>query len=156
MKSRTSNNLLLPFLVLLIACNTRAPKPIEAGMLTESEVRNFITTYDKAWENRDTIAMKELIDENYIYFTSTGATTDRAKILGWFTPADKYKVDTAYRNEINIIINGNTAIVSSHWTGNGSFAGETFNDNQRCGLVIQKLNGKLKIISEHCVQIEKK
>lgn len=141
--------------VLLYSCQSSKPKPIEAAMLTEQEVREFITSYDKAWETRDTTAMKEIMDEKYIYFSSTGNTTTRNNIISWFTPADKYKMDTAYRNEITVILNGNTAVVSTHWVGNGTFGEEKFDDNQRCGLVVQKLDGKLKIISEHCVQITK-
>ena len=142
--------------VIFLSCGNDTRKPVEAALLTEAEVKDFITAYDKAWTDRDTLAMKEMMAEQYIYFTSTGATTNRNSIIGWFTPAGKYKVDTAYRNEISIILNGNTAIVNSHWAGNGSFAGESFNDDQRCGLVVQKMNDKIKIISEHCVQVEKK
>jgi hypothetical protein len=64
-------------------------------------------------------------------------------------------VDTAYRNEIVITVNDNLAIVSSHWIGNGTFGTEKFNDDQRCGLVLQKINGKIKIVAEHCAQIAK-
>ncbi len=150
------NKLLAVTLALLGSCNTRHPKPIEAGLLTETEVKDFITNYDKAWENRDTATMKEIMADKYIYFTSTGDTRTRDNIISWFTPADKYNVETAYRNEVRITLNGNTAVVSSHWIGKGVFGTEKFNDDQRCGLVIQKINGKIKIISEHCVQIERK
>jgi ketosteroid isomerase-like protein len=150
------SNLLLVVALVVFSCQSSKPKPIDAAMLTEAEVKDFITAYDKAWERRDTVAMKEIMDDKYIYFSSTGNTTRRDNIISWFTPADKYKMDTAYRNEISVILNGNTAIVNTHWVGNGTFGEEKFDDDQRCGLVVQKLNGKLKIISEHCVQIEKK
>ena len=149
------NAWLIQVILICISCGGNRAKPMDAGLLTEAEVKDFVQAYDKAWESRDTIAMKELMDEKYIYFSSTGSTTGRSNIIGWFTPADKYKVDTAYRDQVNIIINGNTAIVNSHWVGHGSFGTEKFDDDQRCGLVIQKLNGKLKIISENCVQIVK-
>ena len=80
--------------------------------------------YDNLWAKRDTAALKEAMADSYIYFTSVGSTTDRKEILGWFVPADKYKVDTAIRSEIGITIHGNTAIVSSRWIGSGSFDGE--------------------------------
>ena len=95
------------------------------------------------------------MDENYIYFTSTGSTIGRTDILSWFNPVDKYQVEKAERTEISIQINGNTAIVSSRWIGNGSFGEEKFNDDQRCGLVIQKANGRLVLVAEHCTQITK-
>ena len=122
--------------------------------ITEADVREFVEAYDRAWSTRDTVAMKEMMDERYIYFTSVGATYDRERILSWFTPADKYKVKEALRNEVEIILHDEVGIVSSHWVGSGTFGEYAFNDDQRCGLVIQKINGKIKILSEHCVQIE--
>lgn len=148
---------ILPLIAALaiISCGSNKTKPIEGSLLTEAEVKDFILAYDKAWATRDTTAMKELMDERYIYFTSTGATLDRNNVISWFTPADKYKVDSASRNEIAVTVSGNTAIVNSRWVGSGSFGEERFDDDQRCGLVVQKINGKVKLISEHCVQIGK-
>lgn len=139
--------------LLMISCNDNNTVSVNNGALTEAEVKGFIAAYDKAWSERDTMAMKEMMDEKYTYFSSEGATRTRKNILDWFTPADKYKVESALRNEITITINHNVAIVSTHWMGNGSFGGETFNDDQRCGLVIQKIDGRLKLVAEHCVQI---
>jgi ketosteroid isomerase-like protein len=141
---------------IMVSCNDKkTPQPAASAPLTETEVKAFIEAYDKAWHDRDTMKMKEMMDEKYIYFTSNGLTRTRGNILGWFNPADKYKMDTAYRNEIAITLNGDVAIVSTHWVGNGTFGTEKFDDDQRCGLVIQKVNDKLKLVSEHCVQIEK-
>lgn len=139
--------------VFCFGCKERSEKPALETALTEKEVRDFITDYDNMWAKRDTTALKEAMAVNYIYFTSVGSTTDRKKILGWFVPADKYKVDTAMRSEIDVTIHGHTAIVSSRWIGSGSFDGEKFSDDQRCSLTIQKKNGEIKVISEHCTQI---
>ena len=142
--------LLLISVSLLFGC---ANNMANSDTLTEKEVTDFIQHYDGLWAKRDTTGMKEAMAENYIYFSSTGNTTTRARILSWFAPADKYKVDTAKRSEVSITINGNIAVVSSRWVGSGSFDGERFSDDQRCSLIIQKENGKLKLISEHCTQI---
>ena len=138
---------------LCFGCYDKPEKAVEENILTEKEVKDFVNDYDNMWAKRDTIAMKEAISENYIYFTSTGSTSTRDRIISWFTPADKYKVDTAIRSEINVTIHGSIAIVSSRWIGSGSFDGERFSDDQRCSLTIQKEEGKLKLISEHCTQI---
>lgn len=138
--------------IVLIACR-HTQKPIEAALLTEDEARQFVTAYDSAWSSRDTTSMKEIMSEKYIYFSSTGSTIGRDRIISWFNPADKYKVDTAIRSEITVTINGNTAIIGSRWVGSGTFDKQPFRDNQRCGLVLQKLNGRIRLISEHCVQI---
>lgn len=141
--------------LIALSCKNNTTTTTSGSPITETEVKNFIDAYDKAWDAKDTMAMKEMMDEKYIYFTSTGITRTRENILGWFTPDDKYKIDTALRNEVSVIVNDNIAIASTHWVGSGTFGTETFNDDQRCGLVIQKSNGKLKIVSEHCVQIVK-
>lgn len=141
---------------MLTGCQTESKRPIDKDLLTEAEVIDFITKYDQAWSARDTTQMKEMMDSSYIYFTSTGKTTDRTAIIGWFTPADKYKVDTAVRSEVRVVqIKSNTAIVSSRWVGNGTFGDEKFDDDQRCGFVIRKEDGQLKLLSEHCTQIVK-
>lgn len=139
--------------VCCFGCKEGSERPALETALTEKEVRDFVKDYDTMWAKRDTTAMKEAMAENYIYFSSVGSTTDRKKILGWFLPPDKYQVDTAIRSEIGVTIHGNTAIVSSRWIGSGSFDGEKFRDDQRCSLTIQKENGKIKLISEHCTQI---
>ena len=149
----TKHILFLSIIVFYSSCKTTPGKTGNENSITEKEVRDFVSKYDGIWANRDTTAMKDAIADNYIYFSSTGNTTTRDRIISWFTPADKYKVDTAIRSEINVIINGNTAVVSSRWVGSGSFDGEKFNDDQRCSLTIQKENDKLKLISEHCTQI---
>ena len=141
------------FAFFCFGCKETAEKPALENGLTEKEVRDFINDYDTMWAKRDTTAMKKAMAENYVYFTSVGSTTDRRKILGWFVPADKYKVDTAIRSEIAVTIHGNTAVVSSRWIGSGSFDGEKFRDDQRCSLTIQKENGEIKLISEHCTEI---
>ena len=141
---------LLFSMALLTACTDKTSRQEK---LSEQEVVDFIKHYDDLWAKRDTTGMKEAMAENYIYFTSAGSTTDRKKIISWFSPADKYIVDTAIRSEIAITINGNTAVVSSRWVGSGSFEGESFKDDQRCSLTIQKADGKLRLIAEHCTQI---
>ena len=141
--------------IFLFSCQWDQQVGKNDGLLTEAEVKDFIGKYDRLWASRDTTGMKQAMDENYIYFTSTGSTIGRTDILSWFNPVDKYQVEKAERTEISIQINGNTAIVSSRWIGNGSFGEEKFNDDQRCGLVIQKANGRLVLVAEHCTQITK-
>jgi ketosteroid isomerase-like protein len=150
------NIFLITFIAMLfVSCNEQQQESKNRELLTDKEVEEFIMSYDDMWARRDTSLMKETMSDNYIYFSSTGRTIDRKSIMDWFNPADKYKVDSVSRNEIKITIEGSTAIVSSRWVGRGSFGGEKFEDDQRCGLVIRKENGKLKILSEHCTQISK-
>jgi len=139
---------LLP--ALLTTC---AEKAANKEQLTEKEVVDFIKHYDDLWAKRDTTGMKKAMAENYIYFTSTGRVSTRDMIISWFTPDNKYKVDTAIRSEISVKLNENVATVISRWIGSGSYDGERFQDDQRCSLIVQKINGELKLVSEHCTQI---
>ena len=138
---------------LLIACNDKKEASKSEEKISEQEVTAFIKHYDDLWTTRDTTGMRKAVAENYVYFSSTGNTATREQLISWFNPADRYKVDTSIRSEIHVTINGNVATVSSRWVGAGSFEGERFRDNQRCSLTIQKINGELKLISEHCTQI---
>jgi len=140
-------------LVFCCGCNERSAKPTNENVLTEKEVRDFVRQYDDIWAKRDTTGMKRAMAENYIYFTSTGRVSTRDMIISWFTPDNKYKVDTAIRSEISVTLNENVATVISRWIGSGSYDGERFKDDQRCSLTIQKINGELKLIAEHCTQI---
>jgi len=137
----------------ILACTDHEKEKAGDNKMTEKEVTEFIKHYDDLWAKRDTAGMKTTMAENYIYFSSTGNTTTRDRIISWFSPADKYKVDSAIRSEIIVTINNNIAVVSSRWIGSGSFDGEKFKDDQRCSLTIQKVNGELKLVSEHCTQI---
>ena len=139
--------------IFFVSCSTNQGTEKSGDSLTEAEVKDFIRQYDQMWASRDTGLMKQAMDDHYIYFTSTGSTRGRNDMIGWFTPADKYKVEKAERIEINVQLKGNTGIVSSRWIGNGSFGSEKFNDDQRCSLVIQKTGGELKLLAEHCTQI---
>jgi hypothetical protein len=138
--------------IVVTSCNNTGVQP-KGDELTEAEVKAWVDDYDDSWEKRDTTFMKQVMDEHYIYFTSTGSTISRNEIINWFTPADKYKVDTAARSEISVRIHRNTAVVSSRWTGSGTFGNERFNDDQRCGLVLMKESGQICIILENCTQI---
>ena len=137
----------------IMACTDHEKEKAGDNKMTEKEVAEFIKHYDDLWAKRDTTGMKTTMAENYIYFSSTGNTSNRDRIISWFTPADKYKVDSAIRSEISVTLNNNIAVVSSRWIGSGSFDGEKFKDDQRCSLKIQKVNGELKLVSEHCTQI---
>lgn len=157
MKTWVITSILNVSIMLVLSCNNDAIKNSDSNrdLLTDKEVMNFIMEYDKVFAERDTMAMKQMIDDNYTYFSSTGQLSNKDNTIEMFEPSNEYKVDTVARMEINYQLNGNVAIVSSNWIGRGSFAGEKFDDNQLCGMVIQKKDGQLKIIAEHCVQIVK-
>lgn len=50
-------------------------------------------------------------------------------------------------------LTGPVAIVSSRWKGTGTYRGERFTDDQRCGQVWLCTGRTWQVLSEHCVQI---
>ena len=88
----------------IMACTDHEKEKAGDNKMTEKEVAEFIKHYDDLWAKRDTTGMKTTMAENYIYFSSTGNTSNRDRIISWFTPAGKYKVDSAIRSEISVIV----------------------------------------------------
>ena len=132
--------------------NDGHPGIVSSDNLSKEEVMAFLSAYDDAWNKKKNKTVDSLYAPQYKYFTSVGGVSSRARNLEILS-ADYYNLVGASRTEIDITIDGNTAIVSSRWQGNGMWKGEPFNDNQRCGLVIQKKGKELKLLSEHCVDI---
>lgn len=123
-----------------------------SGKISKEEVTSFLKTYDDAWNAKNSRVVDSLYSLQYRYYTSVGGISSRARNLE-ILAANYYKLITANRSEIDISIDGDVAIVSSRWQGNGIWKDVPFSDNQRCGLVIQKTGGGLKLLSEHCVDI---
>ena len=139
-------------LVILFAIACKGDSADRGSNLSKEEVIAFVNKYDEAWNTKRDKVVDSLYASQYKYFTSVGGVSSRARNLE-ILAADYYKLISAQRTEIEISIDGNIAIVSSRWRGNGIWQGEPFNDNQRCGLVIQKQGKELKLLSEHCVDI---
>lgn len=144
------------FSVLILLCIISCQeKPVANQVITEQEALDFISRYDSAWNSKDSVTVKELLGNKYLYFDSKGGLTPRERTLS-IVAAPYYKVLSAKRQEIQIHIHENVATISSRWIGNGLWKDQTFNDNQRCGLTLAKNNGKIELIAEHCVEIETK
>jgi hypothetical protein len=134
------------------ACQTG--KTVAAATISREEILAFLKQYDDAWNSKNIARVDSLFGTSYTYFTSTGKVNKRAESLAMLA-ADYYRLLNANRSEVEVFLDGNTAVVSSRWKGHGTWKGSSFTDDQRCGLIIQKQNGQLKLLSEHCVQIAK-
>lgn len=118
-----------------------------------SEVRDVLNEYDKAWNRKDINAVRDILDDDYVYFSSVGTLTTRKASLEFLAKPD-YKLTFVKRSEHKVHSHdGNVAVVSSRWQGKGSWSGGEINDDQRCGQIFVKRGAKWKMLSEHCVQI---
>ena len=121
--------------------------------ITADEARAAIRQFDEAWKSKNARAVDSVLSPSYIYFTQSGGTFQRANVVNTAASPD-YKLDKMIRNQYDIKIDGNTAVVSTVWKGRGSYYGEPFDDNQRCSVTLIKKNGKVEILSEHCTPVK--
>ena len=124
--------------------------------LLDAPIKKALTEYDNAWNKKDVAAVSRILNDDYVYFSSTGGLTDRKATLSFLASPD-YKLTFVERSEIKILSRSNVvAVVSSRWKGRGTYGKEEINDDQRCGLVFVKEGKGWKLLSEHCAQIVSK
>ena len=139
-------------LMALVSCGGNANAPEE--LLTKEEVLAVINSFDEGWQNKNEALVDSVLSEHYVYFTQSGNTFNRANLVTK-AGSDGYKLQTMEREAFDIQLEGNTAVVSTIWKGQGAYHGELFNDRQRCSVTIVKHDGKVKILAEHCTPIKK-
>jgi hypothetical protein len=135
--------------ILAAAC-AESPKP--PAPLTEAEVMQVIHNFDEGWKNKQKDRVDSVLSVRYIYFTQSGNTFDRARLVET-AGSDVYQLQTMERESFTIQLEGNTAVVNTIWKGKGFYHGEAFNDRQRCSITIVKHEGKVRILAEHCTPI---
>jgi hypothetical protein len=116
------------------------------------EIGALVARYDSAWNQRDTIAVSRLLAPQYQYFTSRGGVSSRAETMAMLSARD-YRLEQANRSEIAVSLSGPVAVVSSRWRGHGTYRGQPFKDDQRCGQTWLETSQSWQLVSEHCVQI---
>lgn len=120
--------------------------------LTKEEVYNAVTAFDNAWKSKSAPAVDSILSPAYIYFTPSGNIFSRDSIINT-AGSDIYFLTRSDRLISDIQVDGNTAVVNTRWQGKGNYRGVPFDDDQRCSITVMKINGLVKIISEHCSTI---
>jgi Domain of unknown function (DUF4440) len=129
-------------------------------------VEASVARYDSAWNRRDTSTVGRILAPQYQYFTSLGGVSSRAESMAMLSDPG-YRLERASRSEIKVAMSGPVAVVSSRWQGQGTYRGQPFKDDQRCGQTWLLSDphretpgaGELRdtrewqLLSEHCVQI---
>jgi ketosteroid isomerase-like protein len=141
---------LLPVLVLMLIA--AAPLHAQGELRLTAQVEALVARYDSAWNHRDTSAVSRLLAPRYQYFSSRGEVSSRAETLA-FLGAPDYVLEHATRSELAVALSGPVAVVSSRWQGHGTYRGEAFQDDQRCGQAWLRTPRTWQLLSEHCVQI---
>jgi len=117
-----------------------------------AQVAALVARYDSSWNSRDTVAVSRMLAPRYQYFTSRGGVSSRAQTMSFLSTPD-YALDQAKRSELAVTLSGPVAVVSSRWQGQGTYKGERFTDDQRCGQTWLQTASAWQLVSEHCVQI---
>ena len=138
-------------LIILIAFTSLSCQQKET--LTLEEVVTAIKHFDDGWKNKNANAVDAVLSPSYIYYTQSGGTFDRKNVIHTAGSTD-YKLDTVSRQQFDINIEGNTAVVNTVWNAKGTYFDTPFNDSQRCSITIIKKNGTVQILSEHCTPIK--
>ena len=136
----------------LAACRQSAPPPAETSGALEADARAAILHYDDAWMKKDVRALDRLLAPDYVYFSSLGGVTDLKKTRETVASPD-YRLERGQRSEIHTYRVGTTVVVSTRWQGAGVYQGKPFNDDQRCSVVVGFVDGKPRVLSEHCTNI---
>ncbi|MFM2137792.1 MAG: hypothetical protein RJA57_99 [Bacteroidota bacterium] len=121
--------------------------------LTREEVMAVIDRFDDGWRNKNARVVDSVLSEQYLYFTQSGRTFDRASLVAT-AGSDSYTLQDMERHQFTVLLDGNTAVVNTIWKGKGIYHGEAFDDNQRCSITVVKHDGKVRILSEHCTPIK--
>ena len=141
---------LLPGLALtlsaIVPLHAQGESPLTA------QVGALVAQYDSAWNHRDTSAVSRLLAPRYQYFTSRGGVSSRPETIAFLSAPD-YLLEQAKRSEVAVSLSGPVAVVSSRWRGHGTYRGEAFKDDQRCGQTWLRTTRTWQLLSEHCVQI---
>jgi len=140
----------LPLATLLISLLSLSCS--EPEILTKEEVIAAIQRFDTGWRTKNAKAVDSVLSPSYLYYTQSGGTFDRANVVKTAGSAD-YKLDTMQREQFDIKIEGNTAVVNTIWKAKGSYFDDPFDDTQRCSITVIKNKGKVEILSEHCTPI---
>ncbi len=138
-------------LLILALAGPRAAAGQNSSSAADS-IAALVARYDSAWNRQDVASLKRLMSPQYRYFTSRGAVWQLANTLE-LVGSPEYKLRRARRSEIEVVQSGSVAVVSSRWEGEGSYKGNAFTDDQRCGLVWQQTGAEWRLLNEHCVQI---
>lgn len=138
-------------LLIFIICISHSCRQKET--LTTEEVTAAIQHFDNGWKTKNSKTVDSILSPSYIYFTQSGGIFDRKNVVHTAGSAD-YILDTVHRQQFDIKIEGNTAVVNTLWRAKGSYFDTPFNDSQRCSITLIKNNGKVEILSEHCTPIK--
>ena len=144
--------LLMLCVIGFLAC--QEPTGRESIPVTKRAVLTAIDKYDQAWREKDTAAVSSIMAKEYLYFSSRGGVRSRSWLLNDLLGNPSYRIDSLYRNDLEVKLYNDAAVVGSRWQGYGSYRGTKIEDHQRCSLVFVFEEGLPYLAAEHCTDLE--
>ncbi len=132
----------------ILACSSHSAPSDSQG--TEDQLRASVAAYDSAWQAKDSGRVAPLLASDYLYVTSTGDLTSRARTLE-FLMDPTYHLTEVVRSDIRVTISGPVARVTSRWEGRGEYQGRPVLDDQRCGQTWVWRDDRWLLFTEYCV-----
>jgi ketosteroid isomerase-like protein len=117
---------------------------------TEAQLRAAVAAYDSAWQAKDSAGVAEWLAPEYVYVTSTGDLSPRARTLE-FLADPTYHLIRSVRSDVEITIAGPVARLTSRWQGRGEYQDRPVIDDQTCGQTWLWREGRWQLFTEHCV-----
>jgi ketosteroid isomerase-like protein len=121
--------------------------------ISKEEVIDAIHKFDNGWEHKNLHAVDSVLSPSYVYFTQSGGTFSRDSVVAT-AGETAYTLHDMSRSELDVTLDGNTAIASTRWKGKGTYRGAPFDEDQRCSITLVKKDGRVEILSEHCTPIK--
>jgi ketosteroid isomerase-like protein len=144
--------ILLPLAASAAIAACSRPAPADRDQPAGEQVRQVVATVDSAWNAKDSGAVSRWLSPQYRYFSSRGRVVAREELLRDLV-APHYVLEYAERSELEVAVDGPTAVVSSRWRGRGTWLSTQFVDDQRCSLTLTQTGAGWRLLSEHCTQI---
>lgn len=145
--------LFLGFVFLSLFFSSCKRKNAEPEAITREEAIAAIRAFDQGWNNKNAAAVDSILAPAYVYFTQSGGMFSRDSVVATAS-SPQYSLKDVSRDQYDVEIFANTAVVSTRWCGQGEYRGTLFNETQRCSITLIKVNGKVQILSEHCTPIK--
>jgi ketosteroid isomerase-like protein len=132
-----------------------APAANAASISADNAVRITLELARQAIERFDKGFYEEYLADGYVETDMDGKTYTRKEVLdNWITPPTPSKVSVTFE-DLNIRVNGDFALASYRFNWRSETRDQTFNVNMRNSDVLQRQNGRWRLLSQHYSRIPK-
>jgi len=142
--------IVIAYAVPLLAQETNPPKK------PAPSIKDVILKLEQDWEDAllksDVTVLERLYADTMIYTHSSGSVDDKKRYLENIRSGNT-KYESMKRDEINVRVYGNTALVTCHWQVNVMSAGNKVNTNARYLHVYVRQNNRWQLVAHQATRL---